>query len=166
MSLPCCQLRAAIRLNLSVRPMPPFLRRLGRNIWTDVRSLASHVDAILSSKRAAFSFFKGGVALLTATLLALAGGGQFLYQQDIEAHKSRYEIEAVIGAPLTKETDCSKLPRPNISQCRLAIYQSDTLSSSLKLFLSIYQLLFYTGIFLISLSAITYFSYALRRPPA
>ena len=84
----------------------------------------------------------------------------------MDAHKNRYEIEAITGVALSEKTDCSKVPKPHIAQCKLAVYQSGSLSSSLNLFVLIYKILFLGGVFLLTISALTYFGYALSRKQA
>jgi|SRR5690606_2483950 len=142
--------------------MKNVLRRIVKNMGSDLVRLADNLGETFSSAQAAKSFFKGGIVLLSGVLLALAGTGQFLYQQDIEANKVRFEVEAALGAPLDSETKCAVLQPALVAQCRLAQYQDKSLKSSLKLFLTIYQWLFYGGLFLIALSAMAYFGHAVR----
>ncbi len=109
------------------------------------------VEAVCT-ERGYGGLFKAGVALVALSLIAVGDAGTFLYERDIDAHRSKFTVEAVSGRALN-DTECGALGDLQ-SECRMAKHQMRTLYSSIELFSKIVEMSFWLGIALLCLSVL------------
>lgn len=117
-----------------------------------LESICDYLFEVVCSERGYGGLFKAGVALMALSLIAVGDAGMLLYERDIEAHRSKFTVEAVSGKAL-EDTDCGSLGKSR-SECELAKHQVKTLSSSIKLASTVVKTSFRSGFTLLCLSVI------------
>lgn len=102
------------------------------------------------SKQASAALFKAGIVLFSVSLLTISDIGQFLYEKELDAYASKFEVEALSGLPLN-QTKCAEL-KPKEHLCNYARYKVDLVNSSVELaqYVSILTLRIGTALFFVS----------------
>jgi hypothetical protein len=129
------------------------------------KKLLDHLVETITAERGYSSLFKAGVFLVAAAMIALSETGTFLYDKDLAAHKAAFSIEATIGKPVDQTTDCFKLDKAFVADCRIAVHALRTLNSSLRLFFRIIQICLGFGLFLVGMSILGFLVAPFLKPP-
>lgn len=128
--------------------------------------LLSHVTSTITSEKGYSALFRAGIVLLGAAMIALSQTGTFLYERDLEAHRAKYEVQAVTGAVVDSRTKCEDVPAEVRAKCFTATHELRTLDSSLGLFSSVVQTCLWIGVVLSGLAVVGFVCSPFVRSPA
>jgi hypothetical protein len=121
------------------------MREFFRKLELASDTLLKHVVETFTSEKGYSAFFKAGVILVGAAMIALSQTGTFLYDKDLSAHKAVFMFESATGKSLDV-IDCKTLSNPLKGECLVAKHEIKTLTSSLNLLSSIVYISLWFGI--------------------
>ncbi|WP_224214403.1 hypothetical protein [Vibrio metschnikovii] len=107
--------------------------------------------------------FKGGIALLGLSLLAISQSYQIITDYDFEIKESTYSLEETYGKPLQEISCQTDIEQPaERATCRLTKYKSGTNMGAMQIGIHIIGISFFLGFGLVVLSMYGFILKALR----
>lgn len=100
--------------------------------------------------------FRGSSILIGFALFTLSQHTPDIMQYDLNAKTAAFEFKEKTGFYIN-EVNCEQL-KSFVKLCLLAKHQETTVAQSTKLMMSIFNLLYYGGLFLLILSVVGFFS--------
>jgi len=122
--------------------------------FDSVSTTITHAWRLATSEKGYSALFKAGIVLVSASMLAIAQAGAIVYSSDIESHRAKFEVEAVLKGDLENASQCFALPVEHVAKCRSAVYELAQVNAAWELTLRIFEGCFRLGSILLGLSIV------------
>lgn len=115
-----------------------------------IMSMLTRLQLFLGTSEGYKSIFKAGFFLVAASVIALAQIGPMLVENDLEAHRLKFETEYAMKRKIDKQTNCYAAGAQEAS-CRMVQHHMELLTASADLWAFYMKSTLYAGVVLLNL---------------